>query len=146
MELEQQHVPSTAKPAIEHDEEIIYQLSVDERELQLSKPRKHDLQHCSEFISNNEIMDLNEGMIPYFYRNNQDRNLYHISGAVVKNADEKNLKDELIEYIDRLPEVESLMVYIQKAYDSVRSLKTVEDLQQIMLYHAKKDNISTEIN
>lgn len=114
--------------------------------LQLSKLRKTEHQHLITFIRENELLDLNEGLIPYFYRKNGDNCLYHISGAIMATAYEKTIEQELIFHIDNLPPVDKLVSYIKRSYDSVRNLKTHDDLMSILEYHHNKQKIASENN
>lgn len=90
----------------------------------------------SEFIINNELMDICNGVIPYFYRTNHSRALYHISGVSVPNYFKQNLYKDLEDHIQSLSKnvMEEFESYIITALGSTKGISSWEDFQKKFEY------------
>lgn len=90
----------------------------------------------SEFIINNELIDICNGVIPYFYRTNHSRALYHISGVSVPNYFKQNLYKDLEDHVLSLSEdvMEEYGNYIITALASTKDISSWEDFQKKFEY------------
>lgn len=78
------------------------------------------------FIINNEILDLNNLTVPYFYKFSSNRNIYHFSGLCEKDFFSKGMFEEFSDGIEKLnlEEIQKDLIFIEKALQSTIGLET----------------------
>ncbi|MGI2262336.1 DUF4135 domain-containing protein [Candidatus Cardinium hertigii] len=85
------------------------------------------------FIIENELLDIVNGVIPYFYRSNKNNNLYHASGSSRKNFFDISLLNEVHTHImnisDKEEDVKSDCEFIERALNSTSGINTFEDFK-----------------
>lgn len=84
-----------------------------------------------DFIIECEMIDLCNGVIPYFYRKYSNRNLYHSSGTF-ENFFETSLKQQIIDHINyiSLETIEDDCKFIDRALQSTAGINNFNDFQK----------------
>jgi len=97
--------------------------------LRISNERQKTLsaqeQPFAKFIVENELMDLTNGQIPYFYRSSSSRALYHISGAFRPDFFQLSLLDEVLKHLRETCEasIEDDLRFIDEAIVSTAGIR-----------------------
>lgn len=84
------------------------------------------------FIIENEITDLCNGVVPYFYRSNKSKSLYHISGVFKNNFFDEDLFSEFENHIQKFQyeDIENDIEFIKKSLESTRGLKNWDEFKK----------------
>ena len=90
-----------------------------------------DQKPYQDFIIENEISDICNGVIPYFYRSSQSNSLYHISGAYRENVFQENVFDSISKEIINLSknELNEDLNFIDRALRSTSNIFTWDDFR-----------------
>ena len=96
-----------------------------EREMTLSEKEKK----FSSFILGSEISDLCNGVIPYFYRNNESKSIYNSCGDSRENFFSSYLMEEISQHLESasLHDLESDLLFISQAIESTSNIRGWED-------------------
>lgn len=91
-------------------------------------------QPFAHFIIENELLDITNGIVPYFYRTNKNNHLYHASGAYRENFFDCSLWDEVYAHIMNLSDAEETIQtdreFIATALKSTAGIVTFEDFKK----------------
>jgi lantibiotic modifying enzyme len=77
-----------------------------------------------DFIVENELMDLCNGVVPYFFRKSNSKALYHTSGASCQDFFESTVLEEVVNNINKLScdDIESGKTFIKRALNSTAGI------------------------
>ena len=84
------------------------------------------------FLIENEITDIVNSVIPYFYRSFNDKHLYHFSKNVAENFFDISLAEQVYQHIRAidLSTLEQDCEFIYKALSSTKGIENFEDYQK----------------
>lgn len=86
------------------------------------------------FIIENELLDIVNGVIPYFYRSNKDNSLYHASGSCRENFFDRSLLDEIHTHVmsvsDKEEDIKVDCAFIERALNSTTGIHTFQDFKE----------------